>query len=319
MAIFTPETLPETFTLDDLAHLTPAERAAVEADLKDEPEPEAPTEPEAPAKSEAELMAEAEAEGDPKDAPAPEAAPKEEPKAEEPAPAPEPEAQPEQPQAEPAPAQTPTYDLNALQQQAQTLADKLKKLDTDYDDGEIGFEEAQRQRAELVDQMADTRADLKLAQREQEAAAKQADDAWFAQVGVFLSKHPALQGKDNLALFDKELRTIEQEYPSLPDGGKISLAYERYVPLARAAGLTVDEVQTEPAPKPAPKQEKKPVAQQPEIPPTLAGVSAAAGNGAADGKFAALDDLMSQGRVHEAEEALARLSPAQQEEYLGSI
>jgi hypothetical protein len=281
----TTNVIEGTFSLNDLMLLSPEERAVVEQDMttgySDEPTPAA---------------------------------------APEPAPAPVVEAAPA-----PAAPEPPAVDLNALQAAVKGNEDKLNELASRYDDGEITQAEWREQTRQLMEANANALADIKLHQRAQENA----NQAWFDLAGRFM-KDRGITTPDHHAGFDAVVREIETNYPNLTDAEILDTAYARYFVVAQQMGkpLPSANVTGQPAPHQVTQAKAKKAATDDDDddddgenqglgqpPRTISTIPAQSPGGVANGKFDAINQLIEQGRVYEAESAVSRLSAFEREQY----
>jgi hypothetical protein len=182
--------LPEgAFSLEDLLMLSPAERASVEADMKEEgiaPPDATPADPGA--------------------VPADPATP-------DPAPA--------VPDATPAAPVVAPHDRLAELQAAEVAAAKaISDLTAKYDDGEMTTAQFQEQIATVATQKAESMAELRTVQQQVQAS----DDAWFGMVGQAIESLGLKPNTAELAIYDRVLRDVESNYATLPDPEKFRVA-----------------------------------------------------------------------------------------------
>ncbi|MCE7797863.1 hypothetical protein LWE61_15025 [Sphingobium sufflavum] len=192
---------------------------------------------------------------------------------------------------------------------ADALSDKL-------DDGDITTKEFRAQLDALNEEKNGLTNKLAHQQQHDEGVVAR----WNGDVDKFLTANPDLKAnKTRLMSFD----TVVREVTSDPNNGGLSnraqlkLAHaiwkeEMGIPAASAPVPKVDG-QREEEPKPKPKPSKAKV----ELPPTLHNLPAAEHDADEDGKFGHLDALLTQGRMLDYEDALANLSKADLEDYLG--
>ena len=193
--------------------------------------------------------------------------------------------------------------LDAITTEKTELMEKL-------DDGEITTKEF----TAAVDKLNDEKNQLSNALARQQDADNAVTTAWYKDVEKFLAKNPDISAnKTRLQSFDTVVREITA------DPANAQLSNRKQLELARTtwrAEMGIAEpanaAKEGEAPKPAP----KPAKPKPALPPTLHNVPAADVNDAADGKYSYLDALLNAGKTIEYEDALAKLSDADQDDYL---
>ena len=194
-----------------------------------------------------------------------------------------------------------------IQAQRTEIDEKEDALDKQFDEGDITFSEHKKALREINQQRnALDRAELK-AELAAEAYQTQIDNSWQASQEAFFSAHPEFK-IDNEAKWAAFDQLVKNETKSVLDkGGSIGVPE-----LERAYTKYKQAFNIEAA---APKQAKAPSAKnEGVIPPNLGKLPAATANDTDDGKFAHLDRL--EGVAFE--DALAKLSDAQRDEYLRS-
>ena len=214
---------------------------------------------------------------------------------------------------EPAPAAPAgdRLDPKAVQTQLDEIQSEKDKLAEQLDDGEITTKEY----TEAVDKLNDQKNEVanKLARQEEQDNA--IVTAWNRDVDKFLSKHPTLKASEaQLVSFDSVVRRVtgDQANASLSNRKQLEKAHEIW----RAEMGFKDE--------PAASEKKagetgkaaKPPKPKTELPPTLHNVPAADIEVGDDGKYSYLDSLLNAGKSIEYEDALAKLSEADQQDYL---
>ena len=194
-----------------------------------------------------------------------------------------------------------------IQAQRTEIDEKEDALDKQFDEGDITFSEHKKALREINQQRnALDRAELK-AELAAEAYQTQIDNSWQASQEAFFSAHPEFK-IDNEAKWAAFDQLVKNETKSVLDKGGVVGVPE----LERAYTKYKQAFNIEAA---APKQAKAPSAKnEGVIPPNLGKLPAATANDTDDGKFAHLDRL--EGVAFE--DALAKLSDAQRDEYLRS-
>ncbi|CAM8654929.1 hypothetical protein [Sphingobium cupriresistens] len=205
---------------------------------------------------------------------------------------------------------------------AQATQTRLGAIDTEQndlmeklDDGEITTKEF----TAALNKLNDEKNQLTNALSQQESADKAVHERWYKDVNQFLDKNPELKANDTrLQSFDAVVRRVTG------DPANASLSNKKQLELAKTTWRE-EMGYSEPAktePKPAPKTAdgkpdgKKPASAKPALPPTLHNVPAADIEIGDDGKFSHLEALLNTGKTIEFEAALARLSEADQQDYL---
>ncbi len=194
-----------------------------------------------------------------------------------------------------------------IQAQRTEIDEKEDALDKQFDEGDITFSEHKKALREINQQRnALDRAELK-AELAAEAYQTQIDNSWQASQEAFFSAHPEFK-IDNEAKWAAFDQLVKNETKSVLDKGgavgvpELERAYTKY-----KQAFNIEAA--------APKQAKAPSAKnEGVIPPNLGKLPAATANDTDDGKFAHLDRL--EGVAFE--DALAKLSDAQRDEYLRS-
>ena len=194
-----------------------------------------------------------------------------------------------------------------IEAQRTALDEKEAAIDQQYDEGDILFTEHKQALRDINKQRnALDRAELK-AELAAEAYQTQIDNSWQASQEAFFSAHPEFK-IDNEAKWAAFDQLVKNETKSVLDKGGVVGVPE----LERAYTKYKQAFNIEAA---APKQAKAPATKKESVvPPNLGKLPAATANDTDDGKFAHLDRL--EGVAFE--EALAKLSDAQRDEYLRS-
>ena len=194
-----------------------------------------------------------------------------------------------------------------IQAQRTEIDEKEDALDKQFDEGDITFSEHKKALREINQQRnALDRAELK-AELAAEAYQTQIDNSWQATQTAFLASHPELNTANEVQMTALDHLVRQETKATLDKGGSIGVPE-----LERAYTKYKQAFNIEAA---APKQAKAPSAKnEGVVPPNLGKLPAATANDTDDGKFAHLDRL--EGVAFE--DALAKLSDAQRDEYLRS-
>lgn len=178
----------------------------------------------------------------------------------------------------------------------------LADLDKAYDDGDISHSEWRQQLRKLDREGLDLMMLKERAQLAQESSQQALMAHWQGLIQPFLTKHPELSEDDvSMNGFDSYLKQVTA--PVMQAGGAPGQAE-----IDKAYGLWCKRFNFTPAGEQQPAAaSKKPIT----APPTLGGLPVSNGNSVEDGRWAALDRL--EGVAYE--EALAKLSPAEFDEY----
>ena len=194
-----------------------------------------------------------------------------------------------------------------IQAQRTEIDEKEDALDKQFDEGDITFSEHKKALREINQQRnALDRAELK-AELAAEAYQTQIDNSWQASQTAFFSAHPEINTANDVQMTALD-HLVRQETKAVLDKGGVIGVPE----LERAYTKYKQAFNIEAA---APKQAKAPSAKnEGVVPPNLGKLPAATANDTDDGKFAHLDRL--EGVAFE--DALAKLSDAQRDEYLRS-
>ena len=194
-----------------------------------------------------------------------------------------------------------------IQAQRTEIDEKEDALDKQFDEGDITFSEHKKALREINQQRnALDRAELK-AELAAEAYQTQIDNSWQASQEAFFSAHPEFK-IDNEAKWAAFDQLVKNETKTVLDKGgavgvpELERAYTKY-----KQAFNIEAAAPNQAKAPATKKENA-------VPPNLGKLPAATANDTDDGKFAHLDRL--EGVAFE--DALAKLSDAQRDEYLRS-
>lgn len=233
----------------------------------------------------------------------------------------------------------PSIDVSAARSVVDGAKAARQELTAKFNDGELSEAEFDEQLEALTDKIADARAEIRDAERQTTAQAKDYETAWFAKTGAFMEANPAfannepvagLGGHSRLQLFDAALRRVTGDpgYASLSMSEKINTAarlatgfYKQETgeemlggkPTAKVTtGKTNEQANKAPA-KPDKAADKRPdPGKRPDPVRTLGGVTTASSMETDDGRFAAIDRA---GGVM-AEVEFSRMSQAEKDAYL---
>lgn len=196
-----------------------------------------------------------------------------------------------------------------IQAQRTAIDEKEDDLDKQFDEGDITFSEHKKALREINQQRnALDRAELK-AELAAEAYQTQIDNSWQASQTAFFSAHPEINTANDVQMTALDHLVRQETKAVLDKGGVIGVPeLERAYAKFKQAFNIADS-----APKQQQKQVKTPKNEN-IVPPNLGTLPAATANDTDDGKFAALDRL--EGTAYE--DALAKLTDAQRDEYLRS-
>ena len=178
----------------------------------------------------------------------------------------------------------------------------LADLDKAYDEGDISHSEWREQLRKLDRESRELERMKDRAELAQESSQQALMAHWQGLIQPFLAKHPEL-GEDDVSMsgFDSYLKQVTG--PVMQAGGAPGQAE-----IDKAYGLWCKRFNFTPAGE----QQQAPAGRKPiTAPPTLGGLPVSNGNSVEDGRWAALDRL--EGVAFE--EALAKLSPSELDEY----
>ena len=179
----------------------------------------------------------------------------------------------------------------------------LADLDKAYDEGDISHSEWREQLRKLDRESRELERMKDRAELAQESSQQALMAHWQGLIQPFLAKHPEL-GEDDVSMtgFDSYLK--QTTAPVMQAGGTPGQAE-----IDKAYGLWCKRFNFTPAGE---QQQQAPAGKKPiTAPPTLGGLPVSNGNSVEDGRWAALDRL--EGVAFE--EALAKLSPSELDEY----
>ncbi len=197
------------------------------------------------------------------------------------------------------------------------IRSEKRALTDKYEDGDMTAKEYHDQLDKLDDELSelmDKRSDLRMQENKariaQEANQSQAEQRWYSTVEVFMSEHPEITKNQTLVqAYDTIVQRVTAETMKAGKEPGIADLRKAYKQWAEDLGMAAPEKKTEQAP-----QKKQELRQTRNVPPTLGKVPAAESNNTDDGKYAYLDRLAERDPV-KYEEAIAKLSPAQWDEY----
>ena len=194
-----------------------------------------------------------------------------------------------------------------IQAQRTAIDEKEDALDKQFDEGDITFSEHKKALREINQQRnALDRAELK-AELAAEAYQTQIDNSWQASQTAFFSAHPEINTANDVQMTALDHLVRQETKAVLDKGGVIGVPELERAYMKYKQAFNIEAA--------APKQAKAPSAKnEGVVPPNLGKLPAATANDTDDGKFAHLDRL--EGVAFE--DALAKLSDAQRDEYLRS-
>jgi hypothetical protein len=208
--------------------------------------------------------------------------------------------------------------MEAIASRRTEIRTERRALTDKYEDGDMTAKEYHDQLDKLDDELSelnDKRADLRMQESKariaHEANQSQAEQRWYSTVEVFMSEHPEITKNQTLTqAYDTIVQRVTAE--TMKSGKEPGIADLRkaYKQWAEDLGVASPEKKAEQPAQQKPQEQR----QQRNVPPTLGKVPAAENNTTDDGKYAYLDRLAERDPV-KYEEALAKLSPAQWEEY----
>lgn len=194
-------------------------------------------------------------------------------------------------------------------------------LEEKLDNGDISTKEFRA----ALDKLNADKATLSNALAQQEAQEKALVDAWYKDVNRFLAKNPELNANETrLRSFDAVVHRVtgDAQYANLSNRKQLEKARDIWRDeMGFSEQAKPDDTKDAGKAKAKAKDDGKPAKQKrrsapPELPPTLHNVPAADVNDADDGKYSYLDALLNAGRNIEYEDALGKLSEAEQQDYL---
>lgn len=198
-------------------------------------------------------------------------------------------------------------DAEDLSEKKAELKQQLTDLAKTFDAGDLTAEEYQTKREEIEEQREELLTREIMVKTERHIAL----NAWKQDVSEFVKDKPQYQPGGLLhKVLDTKVRELQVSAKNPVSPKLLTKAHEE---IQKALGLPIGKAET------APKKEepaKTPPRQRPAPPPTLAQIPATDITDADDGaEFSHLDQLLERDSVS-FEQALKRLSPADQERYL---
>lgn len=290
-----PHDLPETFTIADLEATGSFDPAEIEAIKKDEELFSNPQESDTGAALEGDEDA-ALAAADAAKAPAPE------------------------PEQRPAMADVP--DTSAAEARITEIKASRADLTKRYDEGELTQAEMQAELDKLIDQQAAAMAEIKRAEEVIVTNQRTAEQRWMESLEAFKAQgNSHLFDGEHREGFDKALRTVtgDPDNANLPFPVMISMAAQQHAITYQARTGKAVEVKTASG-KPAPgtgEQRRGPRQDaRPDPIETLSGLNAPGDEMVRDSTFTAIDNIANRDPLA-AEEHLRRMSPEEQDRFLG--
>lgn len=187
---------------------------------------------------------------------------------------------------------------------------KIDALQKQYDDGELDLPAFLAQRDAITTAIITDRVATKIAASSQEQTAFA---IWQRSVETFIEDNPAYKDPVLAAALDDRVKVLAGDAANdgLSDRQLLRKAHDEVKLRMRVD----DPVKDTKDPKKEMEAKRKP--DLTDVPRTLAGTPAAAGNEAADDEFAAIEKLAPDSMAFE--RALAKLTPEQQERYLKGV
>lgn len=224
-------------------------------------------------------------------------------------------------------------DVTKAQAVVDSAAEDRKKLREAWDDGELSDDEYHAKIEEISDKLAEAKADIKDAERQDEKDKETVLNAWHSKVDAFLDANPAfrdnepnpqLEGNSYLTALDTVMKAVNQDprYTSMTMNQRIEASaniVRSYVQQQTGADIPgLADVK-----KPGKAKEADPLAKakdkvaeqgkRPDAVQTLGNVTSATDTEIDNSRFASIDREKS---ALDREREFSRLSPEEQEAYL---
>lgn len=194
------------------------------------------------------------------------------------------------------------------EQRLTTLAEQKDALVAQFDDGEIGAREYQKQLDALNKQERELERIKDRAELAEDMRKQQEKREWLKDVNTFLSENPEYtENQMRYKVLDQTVREIAAAEPTLSGQEILARAHEQ---IQTAFGAATKGRTT-------PKSADKHSNPRDNAPPTLARIPAAEASGTENSKFAMLDRIQSIDPVRY-ERELSKLSDSDREAYLQS-
>jgi hypothetical protein len=213
-------------------------------------------------------------------------------------------------------------DTTAMKADVDALEQQITALTTKFDDGDLTLAEFAAQQRELVQQQEAIKAEAQRQTAIYQGQMNEVQTAWWGHIDAYKAQHPDLWSPELVQGWDVALKSITNNpaYLNVPMPEKIAMAHAQFAVAHKAT--TGKDLPTQPGNTPAakaateqkqdgPRQDPRPAA-----PVTLAGLTSAEANGTANTVFGHIDALIDQGRVSEAEAAVAALSEVDRQRFL---
>lgn len=206
--------------------------------------------------------------------------------------------------------------MKALDDRKAAIRTEKRSLTDKYEDGDLTSKEYHDQLDKLDDELSEVgerRSELKWQENKaklaQETNKSQVEARWYATVDVFMADHPEVtKNQTRIQAYDNIIQQVTAETIKAgkePGAADLKKAYKIW---AEDLGIATDGKADTTQAKQKPAKEKR------NVPPTLGKVPAAETNDTDDGKYAYLDRLADKDPIkYEAE--IAKLSASQWEEY----
>lgn len=211
-------------------------------------------------------------------------------------------------------------DVTQARERLTAIGTEKDELQQQFEDGDITAKEFRAGLDKLNAEASDLQWKINKSELAEEVSEQQKVRAWYADVGDYLGEHPELKAsKLKLQAFDTIVREVtgDPANANLSNRQQLAKAHEIW---ARELGLPAPKARNEQgkqndATQKAPAQERNFADRK--VVPSLGKVPAAEVNETDDGRWAHLDRLMETNPIAY-EEALAKMSEAEQEAYLAS-
>lgn len=194
--------------------------------------------------------------------------------------------------------------------QVKDIKDQKRELAQKFDDGELSTVEYQEQLDALQEKQFELRLKHDRAELSKQTSQAQELEQWNNDCMDFLEQHSEITASQlKTSSFNEVVKwvTSQEAAQGMTNQEQLAKSYEIW-----CEQLGIEPQGAKPEPKAVHKAEPK--AQNKNLPPNLSKMPAAEAETTDDGKFAYLDSLDGV----EYERALAKLSPAEQEQYLSS-
>lgn len=209
--------------------------------------------------------------------------------------------------------------MKALDDRKAAIRTEKRSLTDKYEDGDLTSKEYHDQLDKLDDELSEVgerRSELKWQENKaklaQETNQSQVEARWYTTVDVFMAEHPEVtKNQTRIQAYDTIIQRVTAETMKAGREPGVADLKKAYKIWAEDLGISA------PTKADKPEQQQQNKKQPRNVPPTLGKVPAAEANDTDDGKYAYLDRLADKDPIkYEAE--LAKLTPAQWDEYSNS-